>query len=39
MDDFERLTWIVREYLATIRQKQTEPQSSVAAHQRRRKAA
>lgn len=39
MDDFERLTWIVREYLATVRQRQAESEGARSASPRRNKAA
>lgn len=39
MDDFERLTWIVREYLATVRQRQAESEGTRSASPRRNKAA
>lgn len=39
MDDFERLTWIVREYIATVRQRQAEPEGTRSASPRRNKAA
>ena len=39
MDDFERLTWIVREYMATVRQRRAESDSARDASPRRSKAA
>jgi transcriptional regulator with XRE-family HTH domain len=39
MDDFERLGWIVREYMATVRKRRAEPDGARSASPRRDKAA
>jgi transcriptional regulator with XRE-family HTH domain len=39
MDEFERLSWIVREYIATVRQKRGEPDGAISTSPRRSKVA